>query len=109
MMTLQMPTLYTTTKPSSDTFGHWGVYVEHPKSKLNVVAPDVGGGFGSKIYVYPEEAVCTWASKKIKRPIKWTADRTQAFLSDAHGRDHINDIQPRLMQTTKSLAYVSTR
>ncbi|MCT8972868.1 xanthine dehydrogenase family protein molybdopterin-binding subunit [Microbaculum marinisediminis] len=59
-----------------------------PEHKLRVIAPDVGGGFGSKIYVYPEETVCAWASKKIDKPVKWTADRTEAFLSDAHGRDH---------------------
>ncbi|MGB2160257.1 MAG: xanthine dehydrogenase family protein molybdopterin-binding subunit, partial [Candidatus Puniceispirillaceae bacterium] len=64
-----------------------------PESKLRVVAPDVGGGFGSKIYVYPEEAVCTWASKKLQRPIKWTADRSESFLADAHGRDHINKVR----------------
>jgi aerobic carbon-monoxide dehydrogenase large subunit len=60
-----------------------------PEHKLRVIAPDVGGGFGSKIYVYPEETVCVWASKKVGRPVKWTADRTEAFLSDAHGRDHV--------------------
>ena len=87
-------TLYTTSQNPHLTRLVIGAFMLNiPESKLNVVAPDVGGGFGSKIYVYPEEAVCTWASKKIKRPIKWTADRTQAFLSDAHGRDHINDIQ----------------
>jgi len=64
-----------------------------PESKLRVVAPDVGGGFGSKIYVYPEEAVCTWASKKLQRPVKWTADRSESFLADAHGRDHINKVR----------------
>ncbi|MEK9744633.1 MAG: xanthine dehydrogenase family protein molybdopterin-binding subunit, partial [Candidatus Puniceispirillum sp.] len=67
-----------------------------PESKMQVIAPDVGGGFGSKIYLYAEEACCTWASKKLRRPIKWTADRTQAFLSDAHGRDHINKVQMAL-------------
>ncbi|HTJ93784.1 MAG TPA: xanthine dehydrogenase family protein molybdopterin-binding subunit [Pararobbsia sp.] len=60
-----------------------------PEHKLRVVAPDVGGGFGSKIYIYAEEAAIVWASKKINRPIKWTADRSEAFLSDAHGRDHL--------------------
>jgi len=59
-----------------------------PEHKLRVIAPDVGGGFGSKIYVYPEETVCAWASKKVGKPVKWTSDRTEAFLSDAHGRDH---------------------
>ncbi|UJX45322.1 xanthine dehydrogenase family protein molybdopterin-binding subunit [Xanthobacter sp. YC-JY1] len=60
-----------------------------PENKLRVIAPDVGGGFGSKIFIYAEETVCAWASKKVGRPVKWTADRSEAFLSDAHGRDHI--------------------
>jgi len=60
-----------------------------PEHKVRVVAPDVGGGFGSKIYLYAEDVVCTWASKQVNRPIKWTADRSEAFLSDAHGRDHV--------------------
>ena len=60
-----------------------------PENKLRVIAPDVGGGFGSKIFIYPEEIVCLWASKKTGVPVKWAADRTEAFLTDAHGRDHI--------------------
>ena len=60
-----------------------------PEHKLRVIAPDVGGGFGSKIFIYAEETVCVWAAKKIGRPVKWTAERTEAFLSDAHGRDHV--------------------
>jgi carbon-monoxide dehydrogenase large subunit len=60
-----------------------------PEHKLRVVAPDVGGGFGSKIYLYGEETAMVFASKTIKRPIKWTCDRSEAFLSDAHGRDHV--------------------
>ncbi len=61
-----------------------------PEHKLRVIAPDVGGGFGSKIFIYAEETVCVWAAKKIDRPVKWTADRTEAFLSDCHGRDHVS-------------------
>ncbi|MEP9353130.1 xanthine dehydrogenase family protein molybdopterin-binding subunit [Xanthobacter sp. KR7-65] len=61
-----------------------------PEHKLRVIAPDVGGGFGSKIFIYAEETVCAWAAKKVGRPVKWTADRSEAFLSDAHGRDHIS-------------------
>ncbi len=60
-----------------------------PEHKLRVIAPDVGGGFGSKIYVYAEETVCVWAAKKVGRPVKWVADRTEEFLAVAHGRDHI--------------------
>ena len=60
-----------------------------PEHKLRVIAPDVGGGFGSKIFIYPEEMVALWASKKTGRPVKWTSDRTEAFLTDAHGRDHV--------------------
>jgi carbon-monoxide dehydrogenase large subunit len=61
-----------------------------PEHKLRVIAPDVGGGFGSKIFIYAEEVVCTWASKRIGgRPVKWTAERTESFLADAHGRDHV--------------------
>jgi len=72
-----------------------------PESKMQIVAPDVGGGFGSKIYLYAEEACCTWAARKLRRPVKWTADRTQAFLSDAHGRDHINRVQMGLDKSGK--------
>jgi aerobic carbon-monoxide dehydrogenase large subunit len=60
-----------------------------PEHKLRVIAPDVGGGFGSKIFIYPEEVVALWASRRVGRPVKWVADRSEAFLSDAHGRDHV--------------------
>ena len=64
-----------------------------PEHKLRVVAPDVGGGFGSKIYHYAEEAFCTWAAKQVGRPVKWTSTRSEAFMSDAHGRDHVTRIE----------------
>ncbi|MDA4635527.1 molybdopterin-dependent oxidoreductase, partial [Escherichia coli] len=64
-----------------------------PENKLRVIAPDVGGGFGSKIFIYPEEIVCLWASKKTGVPVKWVADRTESFLCDAHGRDHATHAQ----------------
>ena len=60
-----------------------------PEHKLRVIAPDVGGGFGSKIFIYPEEVVALWASKRVGRPVKWVADRSESFLCDAHGRDHV--------------------
>jgi len=60
-----------------------------PEHKVRVVSPDVGGGFGSKMFHYTEEALLTWCTKKIGRPVKWTAERSESFLLDAHGRDHI--------------------
>jgi carbon-monoxide dehydrogenase large subunit len=59
-----------------------------PEHKVRVVAPDVGGGFGSKIYLYAEDVVVTFAAKQFNRPVKWTAERSESFQSDAHGRDH---------------------
>jgi aerobic carbon-monoxide dehydrogenase large subunit len=67
-----------------------------PEHKLRVIAPDVGGGFGSKIYIYAEETVCLWASKKVGRPVKWTAERSESFLVDAHGRDHVTHAEMAL-------------
>ncbi len=64
-----------------------------PEHKLRIIAPDVGGGFGSKIFVYPEETAAAWASKKVSRPVKWTCDRAESFLSDAHGRDHLTRVE----------------
>jgi carbon-monoxide dehydrogenase large subunit len=71
-----------------------GAYVLNlPEHKLRVVGPDVGGGFGSKIYHYAEEAIVTWAAGKLGRAIKWTAERSESFVSDAHGRDHVTRVQ----------------
>ena len=64
-----------------------------PENKLTVVAPDVGGGFGSKIYHYGEEALVLAAAKKLGRPVRWAAERSESFLSDAHGRDHVTKIE----------------
>jgi carbon-monoxide dehydrogenase large subunit len=75
-----------------------------PENKLRVIAPDVGGGFGSKIYIYPEEIVCLWASKKSGVPVKWVADRTESFLTDAHGRDHVTEVKLALDQNNKITA-----
>ncbi|MTI17225.1 xanthine dehydrogenase family protein molybdopterin-binding subunit [Rhodobacteraceae bacterium RKSG542] len=82
-------TLYTTSQnPHVARLVLSAFYNVAPEHKLRVIAPDVGGGFGSKIYIYPEEIACLWASKRVGRPVKWTSDRTEAFLTDAHGRDH---------------------
>jgi carbon-monoxide dehydrogenase large subunit len=75
-----------------------------PENKVRVVAPDVGGGFGSKIYLYAEDVVVTWAAKQLNRAVKWTSDRSEAFLSDAHGRDHVTSAELALDNNGKFLA-----
>lgn len=98
-------TLYTTSQNPHVTRLLMGTYVlQIPEHKLRVVAPDVGGGFGSKICHYAEEAIVTWASKRVKRPVKWTADRSEAFMSDAHGRDHLTHAELALGQDGEFLA-----
>ena len=57
-----------------------------PEHKIRVIAPEVGGGFGSKIHHYPDEAITAWSSMQLGRPVKWTATRSEASLIDAHGR-----------------------
>ncbi|NKW71656.1 xanthine dehydrogenase family protein molybdopterin-binding subunit [Rhodobacteraceae bacterium R_SAG10] len=64
-----------------------------PENKLTVIGPDIGGGFGSKIHHYGEEALVLAASKKLGRPVKWTATRSESFLADTHGRDHETTIE----------------
>jgi carbon-monoxide dehydrogenase large subunit len=75
-----------------------------PEHKVRVVAPDVGGGFGSKIYLYAEDVVVTWAAKQLNRPVKWTAERSESYLSDAHGRDHHTVAELALDRDGKFLA-----
>ncbi len=90
-----------------------------PEHKLRIIAPDVGGGFGSKIFIYPEETAVIWATAKVKKPIKWVAERSESFLTDAHGRDHITHAELAMdelgrftglsVKTTANLgAYLST-
>jgi carbon-monoxide dehydrogenase large subunit len=90
-----------------------------PEHKVRVISPDVGGGFGSKIFLYNEEVVCSWASRLLKRPVRWTSTRREAYLTDAHGRDHVTEAEIGLskdgkmvglrVKTTANLgAYLST-
>src|SRR6266550_981443 len=74
-----------------------------PEHKVRVIAPDVGGGFGSKIFLYNEETVCSWASRQLQRPIRWTASRREAYQTDAHGRDHVTDAELALSRDGKIL------
>jgi aerobic carbon-monoxide dehydrogenase large subunit len=75
-----------------------------PEHKVRVIAPDVGGGFGSKIYLYAEDVALTWASKQLNRNIKWTCERSESFLSDAHGRDHVSHAEMAMDKDGKFLA-----
>lgn len=90
-----------------------------PEHKVRVISPDVGGGFGSKIFHYPEEVLCAWAARKTGRPVKWTAERSESFVTDAQGRDHVTKarmafdaagkITGLLVETTANMgAYLST-
>ncbi|MDE1131913.1 MAG: xanthine dehydrogenase family protein molybdopterin-binding subunit [Ascidiaceihabitans sp.] len=87
-------TLYTTSQNPHVIRLLMGAFVLGiPEHKLRVISPDVGGGFGTKIFHYQEEAFCTFAAKACNRPVKWTSSRSEAFMSDAHGRDHVTTIQ----------------
>ncbi len=74
-----------------------------PEHKLRVVAPDIGGGFGSKIFIYSEETVSAWAARELKRPVKWTAERSESFMTDAHGRDHVSHAELAMDKNGKFL------
>ncbi|MWB76983.1 molybdopterin-dependent oxidoreductase [Pseudooceanicola sp. 216_PA32_1] len=98
-------TLYTTSQNPHVIRLLMGAFVLGiPEHKLRVVAPDVGGGFGSKIFHYAEEAFVTYASKVVNRPVKWTSSRSEAFVSDAHGRDHVTKIELALDENHKFTA-----
>jgi len=98
-------TLYTTSQNPHVIRLLMGAFVlSIPEHKLRVVAPDVGGGFGSKIFHYAEEALVTWAAAQVKKPVKWTAERSESFMSDAHGRDHVTHAELALDADGKFLA-----
>ena len=98
-------TLFTTSQNPHVIRLLMGAFVLHiPESHLRVIAPDVGGGFGSKIYHYAEEAIVTWAAGRLARPVKWTAERTESFISDAHGRDHVTTAEMALDKDGNYLA-----
>ena len=97
-------TLYTTSQNPHVTRLLLAAFVlQVPEHKLRVVSPDVGGGFGSKIPHYPEEALVTWAARKVGRPVKWTAERSESFLADTHGRDHVTQAELALDENGKFL------
>ncbi|MDU6494592.1 xanthine dehydrogenase family protein molybdopterin-binding subunit, partial [Bradyrhizobium sp.] len=98
-------TLWTTSQfPHVVRFLMSALVLKLPEHKVRVVAPDVGGGFGVKQFHYGEEAVVTWAAKRVLRPVKWVADRSEGYLSDRHGRDHVTEAELALDENGKFLA-----
>ena len=75
-----------------------------PADKLRVVTPDVGGGFGTKLFIYREYALAAVAARRLKRPVRWIADRAEHFLGDAQGRDNITTARLALDDKGKFLA-----
>ena len=91
----------------------------HPEHLIRVIAPDVGGGFGSKLYMYAEEVIAAVVAKRVRRPVKWIESRQEAYLATTHGRDHLSTariagsrdgrIEAIEVDTTANLgAYLST-
>ena len=81
-------TLYTSSQGAHQIKDHLSRHtLKVPADRLRVIVPDVGGGFGTKIFHYPEEALVLWVARRLGRPVKWVADRSEAFIGDTHGRD----------------------
>jgi aerobic carbon-monoxide dehydrogenase large subunit len=98
-------TLYTTSQNPHIHRVMLGAFIMGiPEHKLRIVSPDVGGGFGSKIFQYPEEVIVLFAAKKLNRPVKWTARRSESFVSDAQGRDHETVAEAAVSSDGKLLA-----
>ena len=81
-----------------------GAVFKMPEIKLRVISPDVGGGFGMKGDIYPEDGLVLWASRKLGRPVKWVATRTESLLGDNHGRDQLISAEIALDENGKILA-----
>src|SRR6266436_5908545 len=64
-----------------------------PENRIRVVTPDVGGGFGMKLFLYPEHVLVLWAAKKLGRAVKWTPERSDAFMTDTQGRDNLTRLE----------------
>ena len=98
-------TLYTSTQnPHGVRSILAGAVLKIPEMKLRVVSPDVGGGFGMKGDTYPEDALVLWASRRLGRPVKWVATRTESLLGDNHGRDQLVNAEMALDESGKILA-----
>ena len=98
-------TLWSSTQGSHFVRGLLAEHVLHvPENRIRVVTPDVGGGFGMKLFCYPEHALVLWAAKKLGRPVKWVPDRSDAFITDTQGRDNIVKLDLALDDQLRFLA-----
>jgi carbon-monoxide dehydrogenase large subunit len=78
--------------------------LELPEERVRVIAPDIGGGFGPKVFVYPEEVLIPFLTLQLGRPVKWIEDRTEHFISTAHGRDQLHDVEVAFDESGRILA-----
>jgi carbon-monoxide dehydrogenase large subunit len=97
-------TLHTSTQNPHGVRNEMAHIFHLPETRFRVIAPDVGGGFGMKSEAYPEDALVLWASRRIGRPVKWTATRTESLMGDAHGRDQVVSGELALDERGKILA-----
>ena len=84
-------TMYTENQSPHAQRSHLSHIFHKPEGNFRVISPDVGGGFGMKNAVYPEDALCVIAARRLARPVRWTADRTESLQSDAHARDAVTE------------------
>ena len=102
-------TLYTSSQDPHSVRTALSSFVFHvPKSKIRVLSPDVGGGFGMKANLYPDDALVLWAARRCGRPVKWTATRSESLLCDNHARDQVVYGELALDENGKFLAIRST-
>ncbi len=80
-----------------------GMGLNEPAQRMRVISGDVGGGFGMKTWIYPEYVIVMYAARALGRPVKWTGERSDAFLSDTHGRDMLTDVELALSAEGKML------
>ncbi|MEQ9350919.1 MAG: xanthine dehydrogenase family protein molybdopterin-binding subunit [Alphaproteobacteria bacterium] len=99
-------TLYTSSQGSHGLRSRLAAKIfKVPEESIRVITPDVGGGFGMKIFLYAEQAMVLYAARELKRPVRWEADRGESFLSDTHGRDHVTTAQAALDKDGRFLAF----
>ena len=97
-------TIYTESQAPHAQRTHFSKVFGRPEHHFRVVSPDVGGGFGMKNNLFPEDALCFLAARRIKRPVKWTASRTESLMSDSHGRDAMTEAELAIDANGKFLA-----